>query len=63
MSIIYYKYEELLQYFIVQQCVLYHHFSVFYVHVQTQVAVTKNQIQTILPHILTQRNHQTKQQV
>ena len=34
------------------QCVPYHHFSVSYFHPQTQVAVTKKQIQTILRFII-----------
>ena len=35
-------------------CIPYHHFSVFSFHLQTQVAVMKKQIQTILPHFLKQ---------
>ena len=37
-----------------KQLVPYHHFSVFYFHLQSQVAVKKKQIQTVLPHLLKQ---------
>ena len=37
-----------------KQRVPYHYFSVFYFHLQTQVTVTKKQIQTVLPHFLKQ---------